>query len=169
MQPLTLLMKSNSNFGQLEKMIAEKDGGNIPEFRGVALEEQFCKHLSEICRIFKEFGDMSDHTYDIHQLMKTLKIENGRWPEVVPFEHFTKIVPAVLQLSHWLGRAEGQRVVHVGLLRVVVGPHFVDPEMYRLCLGVAVRVLVSSNQAEAHDAHVEVLHQPACPRDAGGG
>lgn len=40
MLPLTLLMKSNSNFGQLEKMIAEKDGGsNIPEFRGVALEE----------------------------------------------------------------------------------------------------------------------------------
>lgn len=89
MQPLTLLMKSNSNFGQLEKMMAEKDGGsNIPEFRGIALEEQFCKHLSEICRIFKEFGDMSDHTYDIAQLLKTLKIENGKWTQIVPFEHY---------------------------------------------------------------------------------
>ena len=47
-------------------MIAEKDGGsNIPEFRGIALEEQFCKHLSEICRLFKEYGELSDHTYDI--------------------------------------------------------------------------------------------------------
>lgn len=39
MLPLTLLMKSNSNFGQLEKMLAEKDGANIPEFRAIALEE----------------------------------------------------------------------------------------------------------------------------------
>lgn len=58
MQPLVLLMKSNADFAQLEKMIADKDGSNIPEFRGIALEEQFCKHLSEICRIFKEFGSM---------------------------------------------------------------------------------------------------------------
>lgn len=66
MLPLIRLMKSNSNFGQLEKMLAEKDGSNVPEFRGIALEEQFCKHLTEICRIFKEFGDLKDQTYDIY-------------------------------------------------------------------------------------------------------
>ena len=41
-------------------MLAEKDGSNVPEFRGIALEEQFCKHLTEICRIFKEFGELKD-------------------------------------------------------------------------------------------------------------
>ena len=97
MMPLTLLMKSNSNFGQLEKMLADKDGSNIPEFRGIALEEQFCKHLSEICRIFKEFGDMSDHTYDIAQLLKTLKLEDGRWTEIVPFEHYLTPLKIALQ------------------------------------------------------------------------
>lgn len=66
MMPLILLMKSNSNFGQLEKMLAEKDGANIPEFRGLALEEQFCKHLTELCRIFKDFGDLKDEHYDIY-------------------------------------------------------------------------------------------------------
>ena len=69
-------------------MLLDKDGSNIPEFRGIALEEQFCKHLSEACRIFKEFGDLSEHTYDIYQLMKTLKLENGNWREVVPFEYY---------------------------------------------------------------------------------
>lgn len=88
MLPVTHLMKSNSNFGQLEKMLLDKDGSNIPEFRGIALEEQFCKHLSEVCRIFKEFGDLSEHTYDIYQLMKTMKLENGNWREVVPFEFY---------------------------------------------------------------------------------
>lgn len=69
-------------------MLAEKDGPMIPAFRGIALEEQFCIHLSEICRIFKEFGDLKDEPYDIAQMLKTLKMENGRWAEVVPFEFY---------------------------------------------------------------------------------
>lgn len=68
-------------------MLGEKDGGNIPEFRGIALEEQFCKHFTEICRLFKEFGNLEDH-YDIPQTINTLKLENNRWHEVVPFEHY---------------------------------------------------------------------------------
>ena len=99
MMPLTMLMKSNSNFGQLEKMLAEKDGANIPEFRGIALEEQFCKHLSELCRIFKEFGEMKDDPYDIFQMMATLKLENRRWNEIVPFEYYlTPLEQALLNV-----------------------------------------------------------------------
>ena len=97
MQPLSVLMKSNSNFGQLEKMIAEKDGSNVPEFRGVALEELFCKLFSEIYSIFKEYDYMSDLTYNINQLVKTLKIEQGRWSEVVPFEHYLTPLKGALQ------------------------------------------------------------------------
>lgn len=84
MMPLTLVMKANSNFLQLQEMLKAKDA-NIPEFRHAALEEEFCKHLSELCRIFKEFGDLND-VYDITQMINTLKLHN--WKEIVPYEFY---------------------------------------------------------------------------------
>lgn len=52
--------------------------------------------MSEICRIFKEFGDLDD-IYDIRQMIETLKLENRRWHEVVPFEYY--LTPLKLALK----------------------------------------------------------------------
>jgi hypothetical protein len=41
-----------------------KDKKDVPEFRVVALEEQFCLRLTGICEIFKDFGSLEDH-FDI--------------------------------------------------------------------------------------------------------
>lgn len=81
--------------------------------------------------------------------------------QVIPLEHLAQIVPAVLELRDRLGRAEGQRVVHVGLLRVVVRPDLVDPEIDNLCLREAVRVLVGGRQAAEHQRQ-EPRQCPLC-------
>eukprot|EP00966_Prymnesium_polylepis_P086273 1997226-Prymnesium_polylepis.1 len=59
--------------------------------------------------------------------------------EVVALEHLAQAVPAVLQLVDRLGRAEGQRVVHVCLLRVVVRADLVDPHDDILAVDILVR------------------------------
>lgn len=47
-------------------MLEDKElGSQIPEFRAIALEEQFCKHLSAVCDIFKEFGEMKEEAFNI--------------------------------------------------------------------------------------------------------
>ena len=61
MKPLTNLMVSNSSLARLEMMLENKNTANdIPAFRARALEDQFCKHLSQICEIFAKFGELKD-------------------------------------------------------------------------------------------------------------
>jgi len=43
----------------------KKDPSDIPEFRFIALEEEFVKHMTNVCDIFKEYGNMKDHPFDI--------------------------------------------------------------------------------------------------------
>ena len=83
MKPLTQLIEANSNFHKLEIMIKEKK--QVPEFRRIALESEFCKFLTGVCDIFKEFGDLKDH-FDIKQMLKVLKIEN--WENCPPFKFY---------------------------------------------------------------------------------
>lgn len=64
MKPLWLLIDSNLQLTRLEDMIA-KDPTNIPEFRFIALEDEFIKHMTNVCDIFKEYGNMKDHPFDI--------------------------------------------------------------------------------------------------------
>lgn len=85
MKPLTLLIDSNLQLTRLEDMI-KKDPSNIPEFRFIALEEEFVKHMTNVCDIFKEYGNMKDHPFDIKQMVKTLKIED--WKEIIPFRYY---------------------------------------------------------------------------------
>ena len=73
MKPLTDLITANLNFHNLELM--EKDKKEVPEFRRQALEEQFCKHLTHVCTIFKEYGELKDH-FHIKQMMSVLKIKD---------------------------------------------------------------------------------------------
>ena len=87
MKPLTILIEANLQFHRLEEIIAKsKDPKEIPEFRFIALEDEFIKHMTIVCEIFKEFGDMKEHPFDIKQLMKTLKIPD--WKEIVPFRTY---------------------------------------------------------------------------------
>ena len=62
MKPLVQLTQANLNFHLLELMI--KDKKEVPQFRILALEEQFCLKLTTVCEIFKEFGKLQDH-FDI--------------------------------------------------------------------------------------------------------
>lgn len=85
MRPLWLLIDANLQFTRLEKMIS-KDPNNVPEFRYIALEDEFVKHMTNVCDIFKEYGNMKDHPFDIRQLTKTLKIAN--WHDIIPFRYY---------------------------------------------------------------------------------
>ena len=85
MKPLTQLMEANSNFHKLEVMQQGKDKKDVPKFRELALETEFCKFLTGVCDIFKEFGELKDH-FDIKQMLKVLKIEN--WENVAPFRFY---------------------------------------------------------------------------------
>ena len=56
MEPLTDLFESNFCYYNLTQMILK--GENVPDFRILALEERYCAHVMEICRIFREFGKL---------------------------------------------------------------------------------------------------------------
>ena len=62
-----------------------KKGEEMPEFRHIALEEQFCEKLTICCQIFKDYGTSNDH-FDIRQMIKTLKIDD--WQNIKPFWYF---------------------------------------------------------------------------------
>ena len=81
--PLLNLMESNQNFKLLEDL-EKKPGTNIPDFRHTALETQFCEHMSIICNILKNHGDLKDE-YDIKRMMNLLKLKD--WKKEVPL-HF---------------------------------------------------------------------------------
>lgn len=103
MQPLTLLIDANLKFMQLEVMI-KKDPKNIPEFRHKALEDEFIKHMTNVCDIFKEYGHMKDHPFDIRQMVKTLKIKSHDhinqkcvdWKEVIPYRYYLNPLEAAM-------------------------------------------------------------------------
>lgn len=66
MKPLSDLIAKNLEFSQLERMIDREKEGAIPEFRFIALEEEFVKCMTNVCEIFKLYGDnrVEEH-YDI--------------------------------------------------------------------------------------------------------
>jgi len=57
----------------------------IPKFRYIALEAEFCKFLTGVMDIFKEYGELKDH-YNIIQMLHVLKIEE--WRDIVPFAYY---------------------------------------------------------------------------------
>jgi len=60
------LINANLDFSRLERMIARDTKAEIPEFRFRALEEEFVKTMTNVCEIFKLYGDnrIEEH-YDI--------------------------------------------------------------------------------------------------------
>lgn len=57
----------------------------VPAFRHDALEFEFCRFMTDICDILKTYGTL-DMSYDITQMITSLKIEN--WKETVPFAFY---------------------------------------------------------------------------------
>ena len=56
MKPLTELITANGRFHRLECMI--KDKKEVPAFRHEALEFEFCRFMTGVCVILKEFGTL---------------------------------------------------------------------------------------------------------------
>lgn len=88
MKPLSDLIAKNLEFSQLEKMIDREKEGAVPQFRFIALEEEFVKTMTNVCEIFKLYGDnrVEEH-YDIRQQLETLKISKDgiHWKDITPF------------------------------------------------------------------------------------
>ena len=57
MKPLTDLLASNLNFTYLENIEKKKE---VPSFRHEALETKFCEHLTIVCNIFRDYGELKD-------------------------------------------------------------------------------------------------------------
>ena len=86
MLPLTNLVQANLDFHYLEEMLKnKKEYPDVPAFRHGALEVEFCKFLTGVCEIFKDFGSLNDH-FDIKQMLKTLKIPD--WKQIPPFAFY---------------------------------------------------------------------------------
>lgn len=86
MRPFTELAQANENFTKLQNMIVNKQRKiTVPEFRFVALEEEFCKFLTGLCEVFKTYGTLNQ-VFDIKQMIHTLKIPD--WKEIIPFAYY---------------------------------------------------------------------------------
>jgi hypothetical protein len=62
MKPLTDILESNLNLHYLELIMKKKD---VPAFRHEALEEKFSGHLTRMCEIFRDYGDLKDYHFNI--------------------------------------------------------------------------------------------------------
>ena len=84
MRPLTDLLESNLNLTNLEKIEEKKE---VPSFRHQALEEKFCQHMTRICEIFRDYGQLKD-SFNIKQLLLTLKTPS--WKEIPPLSFYLR-------------------------------------------------------------------------------
>lgn len=82
MKPLTDILASNLNFTYLENIEKKKD---VPKFRHEALETKFCDHLTHLCNIFRDYGDLKDY-FNIRQMLNILKTEN--WQNIPPLKFY---------------------------------------------------------------------------------
>lgn len=96
MDPLIKLMKSNNDFYNLNVLLNNQKKTDvpaedkIPDFRHDALEKEFIKDMTEICRILTGYpnkeGKKLEISYDIKQMLDTLKVEN--WKNIPPFKFY---------------------------------------------------------------------------------
>lgn len=57
MKPLMELIHANLDYRRIERMMADEKGQVVPEFRFIALEEEFVKCFTNVCEIFKLYGE----------------------------------------------------------------------------------------------------------------
>jgi len=92
MKPLLEMWAANLNLYNINNMI--KRGDEVPNFRFNALEEEFVKKMSEICRIFSKHGKL-DMPYDIRQMLEILKIKD--WRNIEPFAYYLNPLDEALE------------------------------------------------------------------------
>ena len=101
MAPLMAFLKSNKDFYNLnvmkekQKNIELSAEEKLPDFRYDALEKEFVKDFTEICRIISLYpckvlitdeGKFLEYPYDIKQMLDTLKVDN--WRNIPPFRFY---------------------------------------------------------------------------------
>ena len=85
--------------------------------------------MTELCRIFKDFGDLNGEPYDIFQLWKTLKLEN--WENIVPFEYYlTPLKMSVKKVRDCMSKMESDGPL---LCRYIIEK---NDELMKLCLAM---------------------------------
>lgn len=77
--PLKNALHSNLEFHKLEMLIEE--GEEIPEFRYLALEEQFCIHMTKLLTILTDYGELRKE-FNIKRMLDLLKVDN--WIDSIP-------------------------------------------------------------------------------------
>jgi hypothetical protein len=82
MKPLTDILESNLNLHYLELIEKKKD---VPSFRHEALEDKFCGHLTRMCEIFRDYGDLKDY-FNIRKMLTILKISD--WEKIPPLAFY---------------------------------------------------------------------------------
>jgi hypothetical protein len=82
MKPLTDILESNLNLHYLEQIEKKKD---VPNFRHEALEEKFCSHMTRICEIFRDYGELKDY-FNIKQMLHILKTPD--WQIIPPLAFY---------------------------------------------------------------------------------
>ena len=83
MLPLSNLMESNRNFYNLKQLMAKQP--DVPDFRFEALEERFVEHLTKLCEVFRDHGDLKE-PFDIRQMLEILKTPD--WKNIVPLQFY---------------------------------------------------------------------------------
>jgi len=79
MKPLSDLLESNQNLHFFEELMKKKK--DLPTFRHEALEEKFCGHLTRVCEIFRDYGEMKE-SFNVKQMLSILKTPG--WAESPP-------------------------------------------------------------------------------------
>lgn len=83
MRPLLDMMSSNFNLHALEQL--EKKNADVPAFRKDALQEKFTQHLTRLCEIFRDYGNLKD-SFNIKQMLAILQTE--KWRDEVPLAFY---------------------------------------------------------------------------------
>ena len=83
MKPLMDMLTSNFNMNALEQL--ELKDKELPVFRREALVEKFCQHLTRLCEIFRDFGNLKD-AFNIKQMLSVLQTPG--WKEVTPLAFY---------------------------------------------------------------------------------
>jgi uncharacterized coiled-coil protein SlyX len=83
MKPLMDMLTSNFNMNALEQL--ELKDKELPVFRREALVEKFCQHLTRLCEIFRDFGNLKD-PFNIKQMLSVLQTPG--WKEVTPLAFY---------------------------------------------------------------------------------
>ena len=79
----------------------EKKKKDIAKFRHEALENKFCEHLTIVCNILRDYGDLKDQYFNNRKMIDILKTE--RWAEIDPLAfYFKPLLEAITDMRKYM-------------------------------------------------------------------